>query len=273
MKSLITAEEYLKHCYKIPKNFPKLPLPDEKFVQNWHEISGVDAMIFLSDLFDLDFSFDWKNLNDIKISFIQTLAGKLPVIDTTDHDDFEALSTFVSNKTEIRKLPMTVNAFTISTEIHGEKHRIIILNRAPYSNISSDRLKLNPNDWLEKSHQLRLRHESAHYETLRLFGSMKNHALDEILADALGQISAFGNFSASRQRIFFGLHGDNSCDGRLNFYCKKVDENGHPKIFKMVNQILDEIESEIKNRSDIEILCRIAGKSLSDRLQNDGDVI
>ena len=56
----------------------------------------------------------------------------------------------------------------------------------------------------EKSYQIRLRHESVHYETLRLLGGMKNHALDEILADCLGQMEAFGEFSAERQRILLG---------------------------------------------------------------------
>ncbi|MBR0287363.1 MAG: hypothetical protein IJQ82_00120, partial [Selenomonadaceae bacterium] len=93
----------------------------------------------------------------------------------------------------------------------------------PYSNIDAENLSLTEQDWLEKSHAIRLRHESAHYETLRLFGGMKNHALDEILADCLGQIAAFGNFDADRQRIFFGLEkGGEKCTGRLQFYCQKV---------------------------------------------------
>lgn len=102
---------------------------------------------------------------------------------------------------------------------------------------------LSVEDWLKKSHALRLRHESEHYETLRLLGGMKNHALDEILADCLGQITAFGEFSAERQRIFFGLaKGGEKCDGRLNFYCQKVLAEDLAEIYRAVDEYLDEVE-------------------------------
>ena len=47
------------------------------------------------------------------------------------------------------------------------------------------KLSLTSDEWLKKSYKLRLRHEAAHYETLRILGGMKNHALDEILADLM----------------------------------------------------------------------------------------
>ena len=145
-------------------------------------------------------------------------------------------------------------------KIKSEPHRIILLNRAPYSNVSAEKLSLTDEDWLEKSHKLRLRHESAHYETLRLFGGMKNHALDEILADTLGQIAAFGNFSATRQKIFFGLDG-NKCSGRLQFYCQKVLPDERPKIYATVNKFLDNMN--LAGKSEVEMLCELAGRRLT----------
>ena len=262
--NFITAEKYLAHCYEVP-TLPDLPLDDEDFVSDWREVEKFDAIKFLSELYSTDFNFDWRNIDAIKISFIQTLAGKLPLVDTADHDDFETLASFLSNKVEIRKLPLTVNAFTIPVKIRGTRHKIILLNRAPYSNIAADKLNLSVDDWLDKSHKIRSRHESAHYETLRLFGDMKNHALDEILADAVGQIAAFGNFSAARQRIFFGLNNGN-CNGRLTFYCQKVLPDERDKIYNAVDTVLEKIESEIANCTDIEIISRIAAVSIADRL-------
>ena len=262
--NFITADEYLKHFYEIPQ-LPNLPLADENFVSDWQNAEKNAAIDFLQNLYGINFNFDWRNVDAIKISFVQTLAGKLPSIYMENHDDFEALSSFLSNKTEIRKLPVTVNAFTMSTKIRGVRHKIILLNRAPYSNVAADKLNLTAEDWLEKSQKIRSRHESAHYETLRLLGGMKNHALDEILADALGQISAFGNFSANRQRIFFGLNGE-VCTGRLTFYCQKVLPVERQIIYRAVDAALDKIESEIANCTDLEIICRIVGKSIADRL-------
>ena len=112
-------------------------------------------------------------------------------------------------------------------------------------------MNLSVKEWLEKSYQIRLRHESAHYETLRLLGGMKNHALDEILADCFGQIAAFGEFSAPRQRIFFGLtKGGSYCDGRLSFYCQKVLPTELPKIYRAVDEYLDEVELMARNAAN-----------------------
>ena len=251
----MTVEEYLAHCYRIPPILPSLPLDDEKFLSKWRAAQGDAAIKFLSELYGRDL-----NLRGvIKISFAQTLAGKLPVVDTENHQDFTTLAAWLMNQEE-KPLPQTVNAFTIPAQIHGEKHRIILLNRAPYSNVAADKLSLTADEWLIKSHVLRLRHESAHYETLRLFGGMKNHALDEILADALGQFAAFGNFDADRQRIFFGLDGD-KCTGRLQFYCQKVSPLERPMIYAAVDKFLDKISLE--GKSEPEILCELAGRRLA----------
>ncbi len=263
----ISAREYLAQCYQIPQNLPKLPLEDENFLQHWRKANGFDAIYLLAKIYDKDFNFDWRNTNAIKIFFAQTLAGKLPVVETFDHEDFSALASFLSGASEVKKIVDTVNAFTIPAKIRGERHRIILLNRAPYSNVAAGNFGLADEEWLNISHRLRLRHESAHYETLRLFGGMKNHALDEILADTLGQIAAFGNFSAARQRIFFGLHGE-KCEGRLQFYCQKVLPEERPKIYQAVDKILDEIENEVAGISETDILRKIAGRSIADRLEN-----
>ena len=181
----MTAAEYLAHKYELPKKFPELPLADEKFISAWSVKENFKVLAFLSQEFELPTEkFDWKNIAALKIEFKQTLGGRLPVISTANHDDFCQMVALMTAR-ELKKYPPTVNAFTIPCR--------------------AEKIGLNVEDWLKKSYQIRLRHESAHYETLRLLGGMKNHALDEILADCLGQMAAFGEFSAKRQRIFFGV--------------------------------------------------------------------
>ena len=93
---------------------------------------------------------------------------------------------------------------------------------------------------------------------------MKNHALDEILADCLGQMAAFGEFSAERQRIFFGLaKGGSKCDGRLNFYCQKILPDDLPKIYCAVDKYLDEVELVTKNAANEFVIFKIlAGRAI-----------
>ena len=265
MENLLTAAEYLSHRYELPKIFPELPLSDEKFITAWSAKENVDVLRFLSQEFELATEkFDWKNVAAMKIEFKQTLGGRLPIISTANHDDFCQMVAILTAR-EAKKYPLTVNAFTIPCRAEKiYRHRVILLNAAPYSNISAKKIGLSVEEWLKKSYLIRLRHESAHYETLRLLGGMKNHALDEILADCLGQMAALGEFSANKQRIFFGLEkGGSKCDGRLNFYCRNVLSEELPKIYRTVDRYLDEVEQMTrKAANEFEVFKILASRAI-----------
>ncbi len=269
-----TAEEYLQHAYEIPEEVPFLPMPDEAFVSKWQEAAGRTVLDFLIDGLSLPaLDFSWEDEEGLGISFAQTLGGRLPVISTSSHEDFRAMDALMSGREEKRELPLTVNAFTIEAKAENIfHHRLLLLNRAPYSNIPAARLGLGAGDWLERSYRLRRAHECAHYETLRLLGGMKNHALDEILADTFGQLAGFGDFSADRQRLFFGLtKGETGCTGRLSFYTQKVAMEERDKVYAAVDKVLDMMEAEIKallsrKAKKVEILAELAGRSIADRL-------
>ena len=135
------------------------------------------------------------------------------------------------------------------------------------------RLGLDEEEWIERSCRLRLAHECAHYETLRLFGGMQNHALDEIVADAMGQLAAFGNFSAARQRLFFGLEqGTGRCTGRLSFYCRNVLPWERTEVYRAVDATLGILEGRIerfltekKRKTETKELLSSAKTLLSDK--------
>ncbi len=269
------ADEYLRRKYEIPAELPQTPLEDEPFAANWQEADGQAALEFLADVLQLPaFDFQWENRDALKISFAQTLGGRLPVIATESHRDFRQMEALMGAREEARELPLTVNAFTLEARAESIfRHRVLLLNYAPYSNIPAEKLGLPEREWLERSHRLRMRHESAHYETLRLFGGMQNHALDEILADALGQIAAFGDFNADRQRIFFGLtKGGDTCTGRLSFYMQKVQPEECAKVYRAVDEALDLVADELhklqkEKAGDEMLLAALAGTSIAERLK------
>ncbi|ORT99739.1 hypothetical protein D081_1623 [Anaerovibrio sp. JC8] len=269
------ADEYLEHCYSIPKKIPVLPLEDEPFLNRWQESAGSNVLEFMKNSLGLPTpDFKWLKADSLSISFTQTAGGKLPVITTGCHEDFRAMEALVNGGSHPRELPLSVNAFTIQARAASIfHHRIILLNHAPYSNVPAEKLGLSSEEWLEHSYGLRLAHEGTHYETLRLLSGMKNHALDEICADAIGQIAAFGNFDADRQRLFFGLErGKNTCTGRLSFYCQKVDEKERCRIYTAVDKILDDVATEIQellyNDTDpFFILMKLAARSIAERLK------
>ena len=273
-----SAEEYLKHRYEIPDALPELPLADEPFVASWQEAEGKGVLDFLSAKLGLPAAdFQWENVGALKISFAGSLGGRLPVIATESHPDFRNMGALLNGRKKAQAYPPTVNAFTIQTRAESiYRHRVLLLNYAPYSNIPAEAMGLSEADWLIRSHRLRLRHECAHYETLRIFNDMQNHALDEIMADALGQIAAFGNFDADRQRVYFGLKkGKDTCTGRLSFYCQDVAEEERAKVYCAVDQVLDAVAEELdgllaQKAGDMELLKALAGTSIAERLEGMG---
>lgn len=289
------TDKYLSHCYAIPETLPDLPLADEAFVSVWKEAEGVAARGFLAEIVGRDVaSFPLRQEETLRILFAKTLGGRLPVIVTGDRDDFLRVEALLNGRSDLDDFPVTVNAFTLQArakDIRG--HRAILLGQAPYSNVPANLLGLDEEEWLERSCRLRFAHECAHYETLRLFGDMQNHALDEIVADAMGQLAAFGDFSAARQRLFFGLEqGTGRCTGRLSFYCRNVLPWERVEVYRAADAALDILEDRIErflagkrkgmgtkeslptvkillsdNNTKYELLSDLAGTSIAERIK------
>jgi hypothetical protein len=82
--------------------------------------------------------------------------------------------------------------------------RLLILSDGPYSNVSAGEMGLTEQEWRRTSTTIRLEHECTHYFTLRVFGSMRNNLLDELIADYAG-ITAVGPYRADWFLRFMGL--------------------------------------------------------------------
>ena len=245
-----TVDEYLSHSYSVPEMPSVLPLPAETFVASWKEAEGKEALDFLTEITGRSNKIvPLKDKDALRIFLKETLGGPIPVITTENQKDFRSVEALLNGRNVLSDFPITVNAFTLvarADKISG--HRVILLGQAPYSNVPAQQLGLEEGVWLERSFRLRIAHECAHYETLRLFGDMQNHALDEIVADAIGQIAAFGDFSAERQRLFFGLEkGTGRCTGRLSYYCRGVLPWEKETVYRSVDAVLDDLEEQIKS--------------------------
>jgi hypothetical protein len=83
--------------------------------------------------------------------------------------------------------------------------RFILLSDGPYSAVPAADLGLADAEWREMSLAIRRDHECAHYFTRRLFGSMRNNVLDELIADYAGLVGATGRFRAAWFLRFVGL--------------------------------------------------------------------
>jgi hypothetical protein len=83
--------------------------------------------------------------------------------------------------------------------------RFLIVSDGPYSNVSASEIGLPEQEWRRTSATIRLEHECTHYFTLRVFGSMHNNLLDELIADYAGITAAAGRFRADWFLRFMGL--------------------------------------------------------------------
>lgn len=83
--------------------------------------------------------------------------------------------------------------------------RLIILSRGPYSATPASATELAEHEWLGQSLAIRREHELTHYFTYRVFGSMRSHVVDELVADFVGLLRGAGGYRASLALQFLGL--------------------------------------------------------------------
>jgi hypothetical protein len=96
--------------------------------------------------------------------------------------------------------------------------RFILLSDGPYSAVPAADLGLGEAEWREASLAIRRDHECAHYFTRRLFGSMRNNLLDELIADYTGMTAATGRFRADWFLRFLGIVPEYRPGGRVDIY-------------------------------------------------------
>ncbi len=171
----------------------------------------------------------------------RSVAGPVPVLVAAARDDFVALVQALGQQNEPLPVPPSQGATTVkgfnnwdrvrayrrqweAADPAGHDERawpaelqrlvprrglyqdsFIILGDGPYSGVAAADLGLDDATWLRLSRAIRLEHECTHYLTWRLFGTMRNNAFDELLADYLGVAAAVGHFRADWLLRFVGL--------------------------------------------------------------------
>ncbi|MGB7443292.1 MAG: hypothetical protein WA919_19670 [Coleofasciculaceae cyanobacterium] len=197
-----------------------------------------------------------KQPERLQLILHQSLAGTIPVLLTSNREDFVSLVQSLTRRNEPHPIPASMAACMVTgfnnwdrinqyrqqwaacnpsncseTSWQAEFKRIIpqkqlyqdrfiILGKGCYSNVAAKEMRLAELQWQCLSHLIRLEHESTHYLTLRLFNSMRNNLLDEIIADYQGIVTATGSYQADSFLRFMGLEffPDYHQGGRLQNY-------------------------------------------------------
>jgi hypothetical protein len=192
----------------------------------------------------------------LELEVCATPAGRIPVLFTPVRADFITLVQALAFRNEPQALPASMGATIISglnnwDRIHRHRRqwehehpldngeaawkdefkrlsarrelyqdRLIVLSGGPYSGVAARQLALDDSVWGPMSLQLRREHEMTHYFTRRVFGSMRNNLLDEILSDYRAIVATLGHFRADWLLTFLGLESFPDCrpGGRLENY-------------------------------------------------------
>jgi hypothetical protein len=192
----------------------------------------------------------------IELRVCETMGGRVPVLVAADRDDFVALVRAFTERNEPVVVPQAMGACLVRGLINWSRiaeyraawerrqrdadggaqwseefrrlaerketyqDRLVILSRGPYSAVASADVGLDEADWLARSLVVRREHEFTHYFTYRVFGSIRNHVFDELIADFVGIINAFGRYRIDLALRFLGLesHPAYRADGRLGVY-------------------------------------------------------
>jgi hypothetical protein len=174
----------------------------------------------------------------LRLMLHPTPAGRLPVIVASAREDFETLVRAFTKRNEPEDIPPSMGACIVAgynnwdrvaslrsawTAVHGPaadwagefqrivpykelyQDRFVVLSSGAYSATPARTIGFDDASWIRTSLVIRLEHECAHYFTRRVFGSMRNSLLDELIADYVGIVTAAGRFRGDWFLRFMGL--------------------------------------------------------------------
>lgn len=227
-----------------------------------------------------------EDADGVRLFIHPTPAGAVPVLAVARRADFETLVRALVRRNEPVPLPASMGACMVAgytnwrrvaqlrrrweagevdargagdwkaafAVLRGRKElyqdRFVLLSEGPYSGVPAERMGLGEDAWLRASRTIRLEHECAHYFTRRVLGSMRNHPLDELLADYAGIVAAAGRYRADWFLRFCGLDGAAGCraDGRLWNY--RGDPPLSPAAFALLQRVVRAAAARVQAMDD-----------------------
>jgi hypothetical protein len=190
--------------------------------------------------------------DQVTLEIVPTPAGDVPVLTAATRGDFEVLVQALTARNEPEPVPASLGACMISGLVNWDRvrrhraaweraagvtdeaawadefrrlaadkpryqDRLILLSRGAYSAVQPD--GLDAAAWLAQSAVIRREHECVHYVTWRVFGVIRTHIFDELLADFVGLLRARGRYDAALARQCLGLDlSGRRLGGRFDHY-------------------------------------------------------
>jgi len=219
---------------------------------------------------------DFRCPAEIELTAADTPAGRAEIVYLPDRADFLHAYQALAYRCEPTPIPDSVGAVTLNGLINWEKintHRdeylaaggtdwdaefsrftadkknyrdgIILLSGGDYSSVPASELGLPAAEWKRLSYAIRKYHELTHFVCRALYPEDIDALRDEVIADSIGLLAAFGAYDAALARRFLGVQGGVFREGgRLSHYVKEAGEL--PAAAERANALIDAYAARIE---------------------------
>ena len=120
---------------------------------------------------------------------------------------------------------------------------LILLSAGVYSAVPAEKVGIDPVQWKQKSVIIRKYHELCHFVCRKKWPDKKEALRDEVYADFVGLMAAFGDYDPHIARLFLGVEGDGFREGgRLAQYVDG-DITGEARRARM---LIDELDAKLR---------------------------
>lgn len=253
----------MEHCLDIlAKRYPQILLPVQKGMRETEEYKNVCLRGQQCNR-PITFSKDPED----KLETVNTPAGDVEVLSLRKRDDFVHMCQCLGNKCEPVEIPDSTGAMAlfglnnwdkVRAGLDNYKDSFIILSSGNYSNVSNIDIKnitngeidLDEQQWTNKSIIIRKYHELTHFVMRKTYPDDISFIRDELIADCIGLICAFGCFDVRLLKLFLGIEEDTYRQGgRLQNY-EGGEEKNIPEVLKMIEQLKNKVEKYEKEDVD-----------------------
>ena len=218
---------------------------------------------------------DFRCPAEIRCQTADTPAGRAEIVYLGGREDFLHAYQALAYRCEPTVIPDSVGAVTIGGLINWEKIRaheaayragggedwdaefarftaekknyrdsVILLSGGNYSNVPAEEIGLDPAAWKEKSFLIRKFHELTHFTCRGLYPEDIDALRDEVIADSIGLVAAFGTCDTALARRFLGVEGGVfHAGGRLSHYAGAEEL---PAAVERVNTLIDDYAARIE---------------------------
>lgn len=230
---------------RLALQYPQLCLP---IMPNERETEEYRECVLMGEPVRREPDFTFSDEDELCV--VSTPAGEVPVLVLAEREDFVHAYRALACRCEPEVIPDSVGAVTVQGLINWEKirrHRdaylaeggtdwdeefrrftsvnanyrdiFILLSTGRYSDVPAAAVGLGEQEWKAKSLTIRKYHELTHFVCRTKYPKDIDEIRDEVVADMIGLIQAFGAYDTGLAETFLGIEGTTFRDGgRLAHY-------------------------------------------------------